>query len=1571
MSWTTNERKVKLVSILELLLFVLGVFSNNANIAFALSGEPGGQSSGSSDGAGEAKPEIDKNNATTITFDRELSGDKVGQHKAPPLSLVGMKITATTSSPIENGVLIDYYPVEWTISDANSGNVSPYNTIYNKIEWNVGTVNESVSQSYVVFSPQRTLPPTKYYFFSEFSGKRSDAWMVIVSDPSPALILFWDGDTIPSGWTCISCVPGDPFYQRFPRGNDTYGITGGSAHTHTLSWVSTTGPSAIAQYDDSGGTTNYSSSVHIHGLASYTVSEVLPPYRNLKVIRYDAGIPSTLPAGVIAIFNTTSLPSGWTAYALQDNYFARGEGAIATGGSNTHSVSVTSAANTTSIDIAKAASATGELLNHTHTGSGTSGSASRLPPYIEVVFANASSDTSIPNGMIAMFNETPSADWEVVSASGKPFYLNFLKGNSTAYGATGGAETHNHSNLNVTLSATTNTFSTADVAPLEVGADVAHTHTMTVSFSTNSTIPPYISVIFAYKKPDTTPPTVAVQSPTNTTYDVASVWVNVTLNEDTGNVTAQLDAATNYSLANSSGNWNYLLTVSDGAHNVRIFANDSSGNMNSSQIVYFTVVADNPPYRVDIQFPANNTWNASATINVGVLVADDRGFTNLTLRNASAVLAYNSSAVVNGSVNVLTYAFPADGIYLVYANATDNATTPQSNRSVNWTVKIDATPPRWYDRNQHVSSLYKGEDAKVYARWADNVQLANATLSHNASGSWANVSTIYLGGVNTWSNFTINTLTTWTPGIKTWKIYANDTVGNENVTDEKSFELWGWSNISWIAPDDGTYSLGTTVKLVAQVRDANSSAAIGNYTVEFYNVTATTATYLGQNNTNSSGYAVWYWNTSGLAKGTYYPKANITNNATMYYNASADNRDNTTITLVTDITPPGINITSPRNETYYVNSVDLNYSVNETTSWEGYSLDGRANVTLTGNTTLMNIGNGSHNVTVYANDTAGNMGSSMVWFTISVSDITPPTITITNPANETEINILNDTVTGTVTDDVGIAQITLALNGTVVHTWSSAGDFSKKVNYTANASAEITVTAKDTSENIASKTIVVEVRPRMVSKPVTTTANVPEVIDVKNETNTIITLTTVQAVSGTINVTACTNTSAVGVDSMSSYGLAQNQHSLNKYIKINVSDNLNATSGNISWVITKLYYSDADLDRTGDGDANDPSDINEQSLKLYWYCPNCTGNQKWFPVNKGNVLVSKGGPVVYEADVDMTNNYVWANLSHFSVYGLAGDERGEEVGVVPGAGGGGGGGGGVVPVAPPALKEGVNILTPPLMEKIMDERNLRGKPFCDAPLPLAAPMILVGEYPVPTSPLIQGTLVYPVKSVLKPSNAVRGATVVDLGAVNEMYDIAAEKVLRKYAFASAIIIARGDNPVDSMAAIAYAKQKDLPILLTRPNELPEPTLNAIQNLKPNKIIVIGGPMAVSTKVENRLKEIAYVERIWGETRHETTVEIASKIDNFDTIVITGGENPSVDALIVAAEYGAPLLYVTGSNVPQRAEEFIVEHKTTKVVIVDVDRKVSTEIQVLMALPRFLTRHETVKKLYQIGTELLG
>jgi hypothetical protein len=62
--------------------------------------------------------------------------------------------------------------------------------------------------------------------------------------------------------------------------------------------------------------------------------------------------------------------------------------------------------------------------------------------------------------------------------------------------------------------------------------------------------------------------------------------------------------------------------------------------------------------------------------------------------------------------------------------------------------------------------------------------------------------------------------------------------------------------------------------------------------------------------------------------------------------------------------------------------------VNEPTSWIGYSLDNKPNVTITGNTTLTGLSNSSHNVIVYATDLAGNTGSNATYFTVTtIGDI--------------------------------------------------------------------------------------------------------------------------------------------------------------------------------------------------------------------------------------------------------------------------------------------------------------------------------------------------------------------------------------------------------------------------------------------------------------------------------------------------------------------------------------------------------------------------------------------------------
>jgi hypothetical protein len=105
------------------------------------------------------------------------------------------------------------------------------------------------------------------------------------------------------------------------------------------------------------------------------------------------------------------------------------------------------------------------------------------------------------------------------------------------------------------------------------------------------------------------------------------------------------------------------------------------------------------------------------------------------------------------------------------------------------------------------------------------------------------------------------------------------------------------------------------------------------------------------------------------------------------------------IWFTVDLTPPQIFITSPLNKSYSEQRIRLNFTVDESTSWIGYSLDGNDNITITGNSSLYSLPDGSYSIVIYTNDTAGNMGiSETVWFTIDSGE---PYITITSPLNTT------------------------------------------------------------------------------------------------------------------------------------------------------------------------------------------------------------------------------------------------------------------------------------------------------------------------------------------------------------------------------------------------------------------------------------------------------------------------------------------------------------------------------------------------------------------------------------------
>jgi len=80
---------------------------------------------------------------------------------------------------------------------------------------------------------------------------------------------------------------------------------------------------------------------------------------------------------------------------------------------------------------------------------------------------------------------------------------------------------------------------------------------------------------------------------------------------------------------------------------------------------------------------------------------------------------------------------------------------------------------------------------------------------------------------------------------------------------------------------------------------------------------------------------------------------------------------------------PEISILSPENKTYTTNNVTLEYTIDSTVTWAGYSLDNQANVTLAENTTLTGLSNGYHTLIIYAKDEFNNTGvSSETCFTV-------------------------------------------------------------------------------------------------------------------------------------------------------------------------------------------------------------------------------------------------------------------------------------------------------------------------------------------------------------------------------------------------------------------------------------------------------------------------------------------------------------------------------------------------------------------------------------------------------------
>lgn len=129
-----------------------------------------------------------------------------------------------------------------------------------------------------------------------------------------------------------------------------------------------------------------------------------------------------------------------------------------------------------------------------------------------------------------------------------------------------------------------------------------------------------------------------------------------------------------------------------------------------------------------------------------------------------------------------------------------------------------------------------------------------------------------------------------------------------------------------------------------------------------------------------------------------------------------------------------------------------------------------------------------------------------------------------------------------------------------------------------------------------------------------------------------------------------------------------------------------------------------------------------------------------------------------------------------------------------------------------------------------------------------------------------------------------------------------------------LILCSGTDYADALPATSLAAFEDRNILLLGPDFIPEEIKTYLENYgKGKSILAIGGTETISDDLLDQVKAItgSDIERIAGQTRHDTSLEIAKRFGESSSLVLTSGDlsDSGFLAAIYAAKNNRPLLLI--------------------------------------------------------------
>ncbi len=591
-------------------------------------------------------------------------------------------------------------------------------------------------------------------------------------------------------------------------------------------------------------------------------------------------------------------------------------------------------------------------------------------------------------------------------------------------------------------------------------------------------------------------PSVSIYAPSNGVLVNGMININATVTDGGSGVSNNnvfYNSTFNSSLTPmtlvSSGSYGGTLntiTMPDGAYNISVYANDTVGNVNSSQ--YVTITVDNTP-----PVPGNYSFDASQDPTFGDYRIYTQGsiifYANVTdATNVSKVIAsingVNSTMVLlSGSLNsgvwYVSYTNTTGlGTYTVsnlYANDTlgNSRTISQGTMGKNFTVvnatvgvliggtnSIGASDTQGLSINFSFNKTVASPNVMMFippntlSNFAQAPNYANASayvcsfgsgctvvFSNDSSGKITLVNITGIGNgttLNITANQTVHTVPQDSTGTWVARFNSVDYTGTTRIKVP-------YLNISMVACNGGTtcmvnqdanFTLNVTVANVNQSTTNGKAFAVAvGYSNQDTGLNSTFA--LGDMQSNSSYNASWTVNVTRAGNFTF---SIIAYDRTLQYNATAES----VYINVTDTQPPSVSSGAIDSNVVNINgSVGLTVSASDNTNVSTILASIRDNSSYTRNYTMSLLSGdtssgawnlsyynttstGTYSITgIYANDTAGNSVAYLpnISFTVVSLNVTEA-LSNTNLALSSGLTIYAN-VTGNATA-VGSVMATIA-----------------------------------------------------------------------------------------------------------------------------------------------------------------------------------------------------------------------------------------------------------------------------------------------------------------------------------------------------------------------------------------------------------------------------------------------------------------------------------------------------------------------------------------------------------------